>query len=175
MEINNSRINQLIQRFYQHLTDHNLDKTLEFLHDPGGIVWITEKQFKAGKIYDHTCVAYIRQVEPFKDGILSAWKIILIKGRVLKLSDEEFLHLLAHECSHILIGAREHLGQDSACDVLAEHFFGFKKPAGSTLGYLYDDIAFESIYGVKLGQQPILNNPTTHAAGGLVQLDKAEV
>lgn len=149
MEITDSRINQLIEKFNQRLIEPGLWQTLEFFHYPGGIVWITEKQFKAAKGYNDTCLAYIRQVQPMKYGSPSAWRIVLIKERVLKLSDDEFLHLLAHECSHVLMGAREHPEREWACDVLAEHFFGFKKPEGSTVGYLHDDIAFEKIYGKK--------------------------
>jgi hypothetical protein len=152
MEINDNRINQLIKKFGRHLVAHGLEMTIEFFHYPGGIVWITEKQFKAAKGYDDTCLAYVRKVRPLKHGLPSAWQIVLIKERVLKLTDEEFIHLLAHECSHVLMGAKEHPDQETACDVLAEHFFGFKKPEGSTIGYLHDDIAFEKIYGESPGE-----------------------
>lgn len=151
MEITDKRINQLIEQFYTSLSNNGIDSTLEYLSWPGGIVWITEKQYQADKGYDEGTVAYIRKMVEHGNtpGAVNIplFKIVLIKERALKLSDEEFLHLLAHECSHIFFGVKKHPDEELACDVLAEHFFGFSKPKGSTIGYLYDDEAFREIYG----------------------------
>lgn len=143
MEIQNERINGLIQQFFDTLASNGLFETQEFLSDPGGIVWITEKQYTAKvRQPDGACLAYIRKVvsngnTPGAVGI-PLFKMVLIRERVLALSDPEFLHLLAHECSHIVLDAKSYPYREPACDVLAEHFFGFPKPAGSKVGYLLD-------------------------------------
>lgn len=149
MQINDERINKLIGDFGKSLTEKGLHFTLEYLDWPWNVVWITEKQPRA----IDNCDAYIRKIEAHGytagQSDIPLFRIVLIKERVLELSDGEFLHLLAHECSHILLMVKNHPDQELACDVLAEHFFGFPKPEGSTLGYLYDDIAFEKVYGRK--------------------------
>lgn len=157
MRITDKRINKLIIKFRKELSNRGLDDILEHLEYPGGIVWITEKQYKAsnkGEQTESSCLAYMKKVEEHGDTPgqidIPLFKIILIKERVLQLGDKEFLHLLAHECSHILFGIRKtsqrHL-IEPACDILAKYFFGFSKPRGATLGYTHDDEAFAKIYG----------------------------
>lgn len=154
MKIINTRINSLIEKFFNVIVENGLTSFKEYLSYPGGIVWITEKQYeKSIKREKQITLAYIRKIIEHGNTAgacdIPLFKIVLIKERVLNLTDDEFLHLLAHECSHIFFQARKNPYEEYACDILAENFFGFKKPTGSTEGYIHDKEAFIKIYGEK--------------------------
>lgn len=151
MVITDKRINTLIKQFYSTLTKNRLDDMLEYIEYPGGIVWVTEKQLKLSQDKLNHAAAYIKKIQEHGATAgqidIPLFKIILVKERVLHLNNKEFLHLLAHEVSHILFQARKIPLEEYACDVLADHLFGYAKPNGSTLGYFHDKEAFEKIYG----------------------------
>ena len=152
MRITDKRINRLIKRFRKDIVKMGLDDILEYIEYPGGIVWITEKQLSAG--YSNA-TAYVKEVTQHGTTAgqinIPLFKIVLIKERVLKLSDREILFLLAHEYSHILINVKKTPGKlhDWICDTLAEYFFGYKRKKGTLLGYMHDKEAFTKIYGKK--------------------------
>lgn len=150
MEIKNPRLRKLISKFQRMVSiKMGMSEFDDFLDYPGGIVMVTKKV--AGQKHQNAA-AYTRQIsgaQKIGDDIVSPrkFKIFLIKEEAEKLSDKEFLHLLAHEYSHILIRCNHNKLEDWACETLAGSFFGYRKPKGSTLGYLYDKKAFEEIYG----------------------------
>lgn len=108
---------------------------------------------------NENAVAYVKKVTEHGSTAeqvnIPLFKIILIKERVLKFSDKEFLFLLTHEYSHILIGAKSkpHKLEEWMCDTLAEYFIGYKRKKGATLGYLLDKEATIKVYGKKKAEQ----------------------
>lgn len=156
MEITDKRLNRLINQFKGRLEKMGLSDVLEYIEYPGGIVWITEKGFSPD---NQRAVAYVKKIAEHGNTAgqvnIPLFKIILIKERVLKLSDKEFLFLLAHEYSHILIGAKKkpHKLEEWMCDTLAEYFIGYKREKGATLGYLLDKEATTKVYGKKKAKQ----------------------
>lgn len=156
MEITDKRLNLLIKQFKSHLGEMGLSDVLEYIEYPGGIVWITEKRLSP-KYQNAT--AYVKKIAEHGDTAgqvnIPLFKIILVKERVLKLNDKEFLFLLAHEYSHILIGAKKkpYKIEEWLCDTLAEYFIGYKKSKGSTLGYLLDKEATIKVHGKKKAEE----------------------
>lgn len=152
MRITDKRINQLIQKFRKNVEKMGIDDIFEYIEYPGGIAWITEKQL-ADKY--QSAAAYVNKVMEHGNTAgqinIPLFKIVLVKERVVKLNDREFLFLLAHEYSHILIGAKRKHGEveEWMCDTLAEYFFGYRRRKGTTLGYLLDKEAFSKIHGEK--------------------------
>lgn len=152
MEITDKHINRLIRRFKSNIGKMGLNDILEYIEYPGGIVWITEKQLSPK--YDGAVAYVIKVVEHGNTAgqiDIPLFKMVLVKERALKLSDDDFLAMLAHEYSHVLIGVKRKLGdvEEWMCDILGEHFFGLKRKEGSLLGYLHDKEAFTKIYGKK--------------------------
>ena len=136
MQIKDARIKRLTNEFLEEIG--KFENIREYI---GEIVFVTKRT--AAKDTSDT-VAYIKRSGKLLHPDIPVYKIFLIKEEILKLSDDEVLNTLAHEVSHILF----HLTRDSkrteshdliegACDALADAFFGFPKPAGSQVGYIY--------------------------------------
>ncbi len=152
MEITDKRINKLIKQFERNIGKMGLGEILDYTDYPGGIVWITEKQLSVGYQNAVACTKKVTEHGSSSGQVnIPLFKIVLVKERVIKLSDREVLFLLAHEYSHILILVKKkpHKLDDWMCDALAEYFFGYKREKGSLLGYLHDKEAFTKVYGKK--------------------------
>ena len=153
MKINDLRINKLIDKFWERMAKNGMDDFYDYFSYPGGIVWITEKQYKMKKNYDEDATGYIKKTKrgTSKADDKPCFKIVFIKECVLRLDDKEFLNSLAHELGHIFFLAEQFPQKfdEYACDILAEYFFGFPKPKGSSSGYLHDNEGFKKIWGRK--------------------------
>ncbi|EKD86431.1 MAG: hypothetical protein ACD_37C00288G0003 [uncultured bacterium] len=140
MRINDERIKNLVSSFLKEI--NSIDLVHEYLSD---IIFVTRKT--ARKDADDA-IAYVvrnesKEVRSNPITKIQTYRICLIKEEVIALSDAEILNTLAHEMSHILIKLdrthrqlESHILIERVCDVLAEHFFGFKKPKDSGIGYL---------------------------------------
>lgn len=172
MEIKDKRINKLISKFRSRLGERNLDDVLEFTEYPGGVVWLSEKQLSP----EHEdSVAYVKCV--IKHGSTPGqkdtplFKIVLVKERVLKLNDRDFLATLAHEYAHVLMKGDSRSGKlgEYASDILGRYLFGYKKSKGSLLGYIHDKEAFEKIHGTKKADNTFRSKKKQVSNRGLIK------
>lgn len=131
------RIEKLIVSFKRELCKKGFDRICDCLVYPGEILLVNRKSLP-DKDMDNAN-AYIEKVDLSKipdaseKGDHPYWIIYLIKEELVKMSDKDVLHLLAHEASHILMSCEArfysdlHILSEQACDVLAEKFLGFPK------------------------------------------------
>ena len=142
MEINDQRVKKIVDKFLDDV--YKIDLMSEYLSD---IVFVPLK--RSHKQVDENTIAYLvkskRKIvrEIPKTTTIPTYRICLIKERVSEYSDEDILFTLGHEMSHILINLVKDNKQpeslklvERACDILSEHFFGYRKPKNSQVGYL---------------------------------------
>lgn len=143
MDKKTERIEKLIVSFKRELCKRDFGCVFDYLVEPGGI-FVIERENIQGKDKMLDANAFIREAK--KDKILRrqrpCWAIFLIKEEIAKMEDEDVLHTMAHELSHILMKRKAQKYPDlrilseQACDILAEKFLGFpKKDRGQ--GYIH--------------------------------------
>ncbi len=135
------RIDRLIKKFWHKVNiEMNIAELQDCFEYPGGIVVVSRKMASKGA---ENASAYTKRVKKIDEQGKPIFKIYLIKEEVERMSDKQFLNALAHEMSHVLIKLNQL--EEYVCDVLAEAFFGYPKPKGSTDGYLFKEKELERV------------------------------
>ena len=143
------RLEKLIEKFWARFQGNAFSGLDVLVAYPGGFELITSKDANRAKLSSDG-IGYIARIFRDENGnkiINPCFKIKVLKDWFDNATDREVLFMIAHELSHAVMQIRHGKWHDYAADVLAEHYFGIKKPKGSTLGYLYDEEAFEKVYG----------------------------